>query len=638
MSGFFGIFNRNGKSVERKNVDGMLDAMSHWKPDDSGTWTDGPVVLGHTMLWNTPESKYEELPLETGATILTMDARIDNREELVKVLDLPDRPLEEMGDSEFILAAYQKWGEECPKHLLGDFAFAIWDQKKEQFFCARDHIGIKLFHFYLSDDLFVFSNDLTGILAHSTVPKDLDDAMVAKFLKWQGVETKRSTFFEKIKKLPPASTLTISATDMEEKEYWRIEDSPKIQYDSFEDYVEKLKELFDSAVEVRLRTDFPMASHLSGGIDSSPISVLAARKLKKREEKLYAFNWVDIPDDEEKYEYEAWNFSRRIAALEENIIHEEFSIDPAFIAKQYNEHNVLIHGTMAYWEENYVQDTVKNIGCRTLLSGWGGDEMISYNGYSYIPGLFIQGKIITAFKYLFEENEYLNYSWTESTKRTLKMILPTPIIMSIKKIKKIVKPDQKLPYWYKYLTKEFSDFMKKTERENVSFLPIGVRKNQLSSYHNGHLQERIVSWSLLAFSHRFEYRYPLLDKRIIEFAIGIPEELFCLKKGRERPLLKNAISHLLPSDIVWFSKPHEIKLGQAMRHNNAEAVKILQRESKSKKYKSYKNKYLKEELMKTTLDTFDFEKSEITELANMVMAMMFLTSKKKLDIISKINE
>lgn len=130
MSGIFGIFNRNGNAVDKQIVETMLEATSYWEPDESGTWINGPVVLGHTMLWNTPESKYEHLPLEKDVLVLTMDARIDNREELARDLELPNRPLEEVGDSEFILAAYVKWGEACPKYLVGDFAFAIWDEKK----------------------------------------------------------------------------------------------------------------------------------------------------------------------------------------------------------------------------------------------------------------------------------------------------------------------------------------------------------------------------------------------------------------------------------------------------------------------------------------------------------------------------
>jgi asparagine synthase (glutamine-hydrolysing) len=591
------------------------------------------------MLWNTPESKYETLPLEDNAYILTMDARIDNRDELMKLLDLPNRPVGEIGDSVFILAAYKKWGEACPKYLLGDFAFAIWDKKREQLFCARDQIGIKLFHYYAGDELFVFSNDLVGILAHPDIPKELDDEMVAKFLKWQGVIAERSTFFEKIKKLPPATTLTVSKRGMEEKVYWRIEECISIKYDSFEEYVKRLKELLDSAVTARLRSDFPVASHLSGGIDSSPIAVLTARKLKKMEKKLYAFNWVDIPEHDDKYEYEAWNFSRRIAAQEENIVHEEFSIDPAFCVKQYEEHNILLEGTMSYWEENYVQDAVQNLGCRTLISGWGGDEMISYSGRYYIYDLVSQGKIFKALKYAFEDKTNANLAWNRFTKYTLKEMIPGWLRRLIKsvinfKVNGTFKQKQDKPYWYKYLTKEFSDFMDTLDEEKFS-PPAGIKNAQVYLYHHGHLHERIESWALSSFSHRFEYSYPLLDRRIIEFAIGIPEELFYQIRGRERRLIKSAVSDLLPSDIVWFAKPDEVKVNREMQRVYAESVKILQKVSQNRDYRWGKNRYLKEELIKDTLDHFDFKKSEITELGNIVVAIMLLNSRKKLDTIIK---
>ena len=135
---------------------------------------------------------------------------------------------------------------------------------------------------------------------------------------------------------------------------------------------------------------------MSGGIDSSPIAVLASRKLQKTNQNIYAFNWLDIPDTDDKYEYEAWKFSRRIADTEENIIHEEFCIDENFWVEQYQKHNIFTKGTMYYWQEYYVQEAVERVGARTLLSGWGGDELISHNGRSYILGLFNQMKILVA--------------------------------------------------------------------------------------------------------------------------------------------------------------------------------------------------------------------------------------------------
>jgi len=373
----------------------MLDAVSSWNPDERDVWINETIALGHTMLWNTAESKYEHLPLHTKTCVLTMDARIDNRDELVKAFKWHDRPLEKIGDSEFILAAYLKWGEDCPKYLLGDFAFAIWDDKKQQLFCARDHVGIKLFHYYISDQLFIFSNDIEGVLAHTAVPKTLDDNTVATFLKDEGIHTKRATFFEKIKKLPAATTLTVTRSSVTEKKYWDIEKSPSTHFDTYEEYVERLKELLDSAVEARLRTVFPVTSHLSGGIDSSPIAVLAARKLKKRDKNLYAFNWINVPENDE-YEYEAWSFSRRIAASE-NIIHKEFTIDPEFMVKQYEEHNFFTRGTMFYWREYAVQEMGQEVGARTVLSGWGGDELIAHSGSTQLGELVVKGKQLGAF-------------------------------------------------------------------------------------------------------------------------------------------------------------------------------------------------------------------------------------------------
>ena len=175
MSGIFGIFNRKGKSIEKNTVNTMLDAMSYWNPDDSGTWIDGPAALGHTMLWNTPESTLENLPNKQNSHIITMDARLDNRQELAEKLEIVDRPINQITDSDFILSAYDKWGESCPKYLLGDFAFAIWDEKKQQMFCARDHIGIKPFYYHLDDELFLFANDIKGILSYPDILKSYND-------------------------------------------------------------------------------------------------------------------------------------------------------------------------------------------------------------------------------------------------------------------------------------------------------------------------------------------------------------------------------------------------------------------------------------------------------------------------------
>jgi len=619
MSGIFGIFNRNGKVVEKQLVEKMLDSISYWKPDERRKCINNSVALGHAMLWNAPESKYEHLPLEKDAFILTMDARIDNREELVNDLELPNRQLNEIGDSEFILAAYRKWGEDCPKYLLGDFAFAIWDEERQHLFCARDHIGIKVFHYYLSDNLFVFSNDLKGILSHKNVSKKYDEKTISLFLRDKGLHTDRSTFFKKIKKLPPATTLTISRDFIKEKKYWSIEDSPTIIYDTYEEYVQKLKELFDNAVESRLRTVYPIISHLSGGIDSSPIAVLAARKLKKKHQPLYVYNWINIPKNENDYEFESWSFSRRIAE-KENIVHKEISVNPKGVAALYDKFDVTTQGTMFYWREYFIQEKAEKIGARTILSGWGGDELISYNGYGYESGLFWQGNFILALKYKYSEKKKNNYSWYRFIRRCGRMILHPLINKWLVHDSDIYDSDD-----YAYIQKDFKKIMQKYKFQDIKF-GTGIKKRQLSLFNHGHLQARIESWAMSAFSKKIEYSYPLLDKRIVEFAMGIPEEMFAVKDDHRRYLWRKSIESLLPYNVVWMPKYAEIKIERTQKRYYKEALRIWFETYCFKKDRLKSNAYIDYDKIVQRMQNFNFEIDDPAELKKVVVAILISNS------------
>src|SRR5262249_22873108 len=145
MSGIVALVTRDGEPVKPLTLEGMLTTLAHRGPDGAGVWCEGTAGLGHRMLWTTPESLLERLPLVSpgGHLVLTADARIDNRADLIQTLALGGRPAEALTDSHLILAAYEKWGERCPEYLLGDFAFALWDAHQRRLFCARDHMGIK---------------------------------------------------------------------------------------------------------------------------------------------------------------------------------------------------------------------------------------------------------------------------------------------------------------------------------------------------------------------------------------------------------------------------------------------------------------------------------------------------------------
>jgi asparagine synthase (glutamine-hydrolysing) len=182
MSAIAGIFYLDRQPVERDHLSKMLDTLAHRGSDGANIWCENNVGLVHRMLWTTPESLLETLPLEKDNLVITADARIDNRDELISALELSDLPKEKITDSDLILAAYQKWGEDCPTRLLGDFAFAIWDKREQILFCARDPMGVKPFYYYSSGNIFIFASEIKALFTSPYVPCNLNEPMVADYL------------------------------------------------------------------------------------------------------------------------------------------------------------------------------------------------------------------------------------------------------------------------------------------------------------------------------------------------------------------------------------------------------------------------------------------------------------------------
>jgi len=554
MSGIFGIFNRNGNPIAGEIVDAMLKAGSSWEADESDVWLDGAVVLGHAMLWNTPESKSEHFPLRQDVHILTMDARIDNRQELSQKLELPQRPVGEIGDGEFILAAYEKWGEICPKYLVGDFAFALWDENKRQLFCARDHVGVKPLYFHLDAELFVFANDLRVLTTHPGISSKINDEALANYLINHELISQTLTFFADIKKLPPAHTLTITARGHSERCYWRPEDSPGIKLPSREAYAEKLRELIDQAVHDRMRSAYPVTAHLSGGLDSSTIAVIAARKLRKQGDKLLAFNWLHNPTGDDDPTHYEWFNSKLIAELED-IDHHYVSFTVEDICHHIDKLDIVYGETDVFWYEYPIRDAAEKNGSRTILSGWGGDELISYHGLSYFADLFLQGRIGEVFNELkvgLKGRRGIKPWLSTLYHRLLIPLTPRALYCKMPKIKC---ENRSFPLVKRSFLPMINRELRKPEILTMQPQKT-IREHMLAYWQNGHIQSRIEFWATAAIPKRLEYSYPLLDKRIIEFALGVPPELF-ISNGVRRHLFRSAIKGILPEQIVWSNAKNE---------------------------------------------------------------------------------
>jgi asparagine synthase (glutamine-hydrolysing) len=208
---------------------------------------------------------------------ITADARIDARAELIEKLNSKGSAVSlENPDHQLILHAYRVWGNACVEHLLGDFAFAIWDSENRRLFCARDHFGVKPFFYARVGEAFIFSNTLNCLRVHPNVTAKLNDRAIADFLLFDFNQDMTTTTFADIQRLPPAHTLECKGDALNVRRYWTLPAPAEIKYKRSEEYVERFNELLDQAVGDRLRTD-SAGVLMSGGLDSPTVAASAQR-------------------------------------------------------------------------------------------------------------------------------------------------------------------------------------------------------------------------------------------------------------------------------------------------------------------------------------------------------------------------
>ncbi|HET6975022.1 MAG TPA: asparagine synthase-related protein [Pyrinomonadaceae bacterium] len=301
MSGIVGILNRDGAPVERDLISRLTNFLSFRGPDTKDCWIKGNVAFGHTLLRSTWEAETEHQPLTLDGNVwLTADARLDGRSELIAKLENKlGAPLKNSpNDAELILHAYKAWQEDCVKHLLGDFAFAIWDAGSERLFCARDQLGVRQFYYNATGDCFVFSNTLNCLRLHPRVSNTLNERAVGDFLVFGLNQEKDTTAFADIQRLPRAHTLVVSREGLRVSQYWSPSTST-IHYQNDADYVERFRELLNTAVTDRVRTQ-QVAISLSGGLDSPAVAAAAKSTHAKMSGCCVVYDSA-FRDDERKY-------------------------------------------------------------------------------------------------------------------------------------------------------------------------------------------------------------------------------------------------------------------------------------------------------------------------------------------------
>ena len=298
MSGIFGILHRDGRPMTPERLAPIREAMAYWGPDGSGVVCHGEAGFGQLLLHNTPESLHERLPAQTADGLLfTAGARIDNRDELCDALEIPPSERTALPDGALMLRAYHSWGAGCADRLLGDWAFAVWDPRRRVLLLARDQHGNTGLYYYATPRLFAFASCLKGLLALPDVPRRPHRLRIVQVLtSWHGDGV--ATCYEDLRRLPPAHTLVVTPEATATRQYWHLEDTPKLRLGSDDAYLEAFLEHYEEAVRCRLRSHRAIGTTLSGGLDSSSVTALAARALARQAHRLPSFSSVPLYDVE----------------------------------------------------------------------------------------------------------------------------------------------------------------------------------------------------------------------------------------------------------------------------------------------------------------------------------------------------
>ena len=284
MSGIAGIIHFDGKPVEPGLIEKMTSAMAHRGPDGISHLVKGSIVFGYCQFRTTPESLEEAQPLvnEDASLMLVMDGRVDNRDELKNKLRGRGAVLRDNSDAELVLRAYEYWGEDSPKHIIGDYVYLIWDGWHHGLFGARDALGSRHFYYHQWEGGFAFASEIKGLLALDKIELRLNKNILVGCLleQYRGGDAV-GTFYEDIQRLPAGHFIWVSPNARRIRRYWNPQDlSLASHLKTLDDCREAFLNQFREALKCRLRSIKPVGAMLSGGLDSSSIAGLIRKEFQ----------------------------------------------------------------------------------------------------------------------------------------------------------------------------------------------------------------------------------------------------------------------------------------------------------------------------------------------------------------------
>jgi asparagine synthase (glutamine-hydrolysing) len=547
----------------------LLDAQGRVQPlavcgGPAAAGAAGPfsIGLGHRRLAIVDLSQRGHQPMgtEDGRCWVTYNGEIYNHVELRQELRDKGHRFRSASDTEVLLAAYREWGEDCVTRFNGMFAFAIWDGVRGRLVCARDRLGVKPFYYHWDGERFMFASEIKGLLAGGLRPSPSPRA-IYDYLDRGALDESEGTFFEGVRQLPPAHRLVVDGQRLALARYWDLPSGEPDRDEAPAETVARFCDLFRDAVRIRLRSDVPVGTCLSGGLDSSSIVCLAAALIAEdKAGPLHAFSscFEEAAYDERRFIRPVleWTGAKPHYAVPDP---QELAATVSQLVWQQDEP----FGSTSIFAQWTVMRLAAEHGVKVLLDGQGADELLAgYHGFfgAYFADLLAQGRGVTLLRELGAYRRLHGPLSRHALATLVRALLPAPLVGGLRG----------------RLTGS-ADWMGKDFRRQWG---APAAEPARTGSHMQAMQRRLLTGNglraLLHYEDRnsmafgIETRLPFLDYRLVEFLCGV-DPAHKIRRGWTKAILRDAMAGILPEEVrrradkMGFVTPEDVWFRTSLR-------------------------------------------------------------------------
>jgi asparagine synthase (glutamine-hydrolysing) len=540
MSIIFGIYRADGRDIQERELLDLGPATERHAADDTFVRGTGHVGMGFQPYHTHARSKLESLPLmDDLGNCLTLDGRVDNYAELQQLLDVPG---DAVSDSFILLAAFRRWGLEFFEKIVGDWAIALWSRHDRSLYLARDHAGTRNLYYEHREGHVTWSTSIETFFVNSR-SRDLDSLYTACYLACRS--TGDHTPYTQIKTITPAHSFAFCQGMIVRRPHWRWMAKGQIRYGSDAEYEEHFLTLFRQSVERRTGPGAPILAHLSGGMDSTSIVCMSdhirCEENRHSAELLDTLSYFDASEPN-------WDERPYFTAVESKRNKSGIHLDTQLHPRTFEPPELL--GATLYWpgfdryEINRERELLKSLPrnhFRVILSGIGGDEVLGGvptpipELADHLLSLHLRTLITKAIQFCLLERKPL---W--------KMLKDT--IAECKDC-----------YWpaTPFNGNDFPWINQSLNRAIILSLQEAPPRKRPMDVGPSRIINGVTWWRMLeTLPHtvpspltHFEYRYPYLDRDLVDFLLRIPRDQL-VRPGRRRALMRRALKDIVPDEIL----------------------------------------------------------------------------------------